>query len=207
MPHLLGLTGNIASGKTTIGHMLLDLGAARYIDADAVVHELYAPGQPIYAAVLAAFGRAILLPDGQIDRRALGARVFGDPAALQRLEAIVHPAVHAAVAARLAELPGDAVTVIDAVKLLEGGMARQCEQVWLVVCDPAEERHRLITERGLTPAEADARLAAQPDNAARRALVDAVIDNSGTLDQTRAQVAAAWARYRRLSTPDTAAGA
>lgn len=196
MPHLLGLTGNIACGKTTIGQMLLELGAARYIDADAVVHELYAPGQPIHAAVLAAFGRAILTPDGQIDRRALGARVFSDPAALQRLEGIVHPAVHAAVAARLTDLPPDAVAVIDAVKLLEGGMARQCEQVWLVVCDPAEERRRLLTDRRLTPAEADARLAAQPDNAARRPLVAAVIDNSGTLVDTRAQVAAAWARWR-----------
>jgi dephospho-CoA kinase len=198
MPHLLGLTGNIACGKTTIGHMLLDLGAVRYIDADAVVHELYAPGQPIHAAVLAAFGRDILTPDGQIDRRALGARVFGDPAALQQLERIVHPAVHGAVAARLVDLPADAVAVIDAVKLLEGGMARQCEQVWLVVCDPAEERRRLIMDRGLTAAEADARLAAQPDDAARRALVDVVIDNSGTLDHTRAQVAAAWARYRAI---------
>jgi len=196
MPHLLGLTGNIASGKTTIGHMLLDLGAARYIDADAVVHDLYAPGQPIYAAVFAAFGREILTSDGQIDRRALGARVFSDSVALRQLEAIVHPAVHGAVAARLADLPADAVAVIDAVKLLEGGMARQCEQVWLVVCDPAEERRRLIADRGLTPAEADARLAAQPDNDTRRALVDVVIDNSGSLEQTRAQVAAAWARYR-----------
>ncbi len=196
MPHLLGLTGNIACGKTTIGQMVLELGAARYIDADAVVHELYAPGQPIHAAVLAAFGRAILTPDGQIDRRALGARVFSDPAALQRLEGIVHPAVHAAVAAQLTDLPPDAVAVIDAVKLLEGGMARQCEQVWLVVCDPAEERRRLLTDRGLKPAEADARLAAQPDNAARRPLVAAVIDNSGTLVATRAQVAAAWARWR-----------
>lgn len=196
MPHLLGLTGNIACGKTTIGQMLLELGAARYIDADAVVHDLYAPGQPIHAAVLAAFGRAILTPDGQIDRRALGARVFSDPAVLQRLEGIVHPAVHAAVAARLADLPPDAVAVIDAVKLLEGGMARQCDQVWLVVCDAAEERRRLLMDRGLTPAEADARLAAQPDNTTRRPLVAVVIDNSGTLAETRAQVAAAWARWR-----------
>jgi dephospho-CoA kinase len=196
MPHLLGLTGNIACGKTTIGQMLLDLGAARYIDADAVVHDLYAPGQPIYNTVLAAFGRDIVTKDGQLDRRALGDRVFSNPAELQRLEAIVHPAVHTAVAQRLADLAPDAVAVIDAVKLLEGGMARQCDQVWLVVCNPAEERRRLLDERHMTATEADARLAAQPDNDARRPLVQAIIDNSGSLEQTQAQVAAAWARYR-----------
>jgi dephospho-CoA kinase len=196
MPHVLGLTGNIACGKTTIGQMLLALGAARYVDADAVVHDLYLPGQPIHAAVAAAFGKGILLPDGQIDRRALGARVFGDPAALQRLEGIVHPAVHVAVTAQLADLPAEAVAIIDAVKLLEGGMGRWCDQVWLVICDPAEERRRLIDDRGLTPAEAEARLAAQPSNDARRTQVAVIIDNSGTLAATHAQVSVAWASYR-----------
>ncbi|MBA3823305.1 MAG: dephospho-CoA kinase [Ktedonobacterales bacterium] len=196
MPHLLGLTGNIATGKTTIGRMLLELGAARYIDADAVVHGLYLPDQPVYDAVVATFGREMLTADGQIDRKQLGARVFGDPAALAELERITHPAVHLAVAEELKGLPADAVAVIDAVKLLEGGMGAACDQVWLVVCDPAEERRRLLQDRGMSAAEADARLAAQPDNAARRPRVQAVIDNSGTLDATRAQVAAAWARYR-----------
>ncbi len=196
MPHLLGLTGNIACGKTTVGQMLLALGAARYIDADAVVHDLYAPGQPVYDAVIAVFGHAIVTAEGQIDRRALGARVFSDPAELRRLEAIVHPAVHAAVMQRLADLAPEKVAVIDAVKLLEGGMARWCDQVWLVVCDPAEERRRLMEDRQMTPAEADARLAAQPSNEARRALVQAIIDNSGSLAETQAQVEAAWARYR-----------
>src|SRR5579875_3263974 len=187
MPHLLGLTGNIACGKTTVGQMLLALGAARYIDADAVVHDLYAPGQPVYDAVIAVFGHAIVTAEGQIDRRALGARVFSDPAELRRLEAIVHPAVHAAVMQRLADLAPEKVAVIVAVKLLEGGMARWCDQVWLVVCDPAEERRRLMEDRQMTPAEADARLAAQPSNEARRALVQAIIDNSGSLAETQAQ--------------------
>ena len=196
MPHLLGLTGNIATGKTTIGQMLLALGAARYIDADAVVHGLYLPDEPVYDAVIATFGRAMLTPDGQIDRKALGARVFSDPAALAELERITHPAVHLAVAQQLSNLPAEAVAVIDAVKLLEGGMASACDQVWLVVCDLAEERRRLLADRGLSAAEADARLAAQPDNAARRAKVQAIIDNSGSLAATRAQVEAAWAAYR-----------
>ncbi len=198
MPHLLGLTGNIATGKTTIGRMLLDLGAARYIDADAVVHGLYLPDQPVYDAVIATFGREMLTAEGQIDRKRLGARVFGDPAALAQLEHITHPAVHLAVAEQLLPLPPEAVAVIDAVKLLEGGMGAACDQVWLVVCDPAEERRRLRVDRGMSASEADARLAAQPDNDARRDRVQVVIDNSGTLAATRAQVEAAWAGYHSL---------
>ena len=195
MPHLLGITGNIACGKTTIGKMLLDLGAARYIDADAVVHDLYRPGQPIYTAVVQSFGADVLAADGQIDRKILGGRVFGDPAALHQLEALTHPAVHAAVVDLLAELPPEAIVVLDAVKLLEGGMALGCDAVWLVTCDVAEERRRLTEERGMTTAEAEARLAAQPSNAARRSLVDVVIDNSGTLAATQAQVSAAWHQF------------
>ena len=194
MPRLLGLTGNIASGKTTIGHMLLDRGAATYIDADAVVHQLYLPDQPVYQAVVQTFGAQFGGPNG-IDRQALGALVFQEPAALQRLEAIVHPAVGAAVQARLAMLAPTAIAVIDAVKLLEGRMGGWCEQVWLVWCDPAEERRRLITDRGQTPAEADARLAAQPDREHHRHIVAAVIDNSGSLAATEVQVAAAWQHF------------
>lgn len=196
MPHVLGLTGNIATGKTTIGRMLLDLGAARYIDADAVVHDLYAPGQPVFAAVVQVFGPAILTPTGTIDRKALGARVFGDPHALRQLEALVHPAVQGVVMARLTDLPADAVAVIDAVKLLEGQLAHRCDAVWLVICDVAEERRRLLADRGLSAAEADARMAAQPDNATRIPRVQAVIDNSGTLAATSRQVAAAWEHFR-----------
>lgn len=195
MPHLLGLTGNIACGKTTIGQLALACGARRYLDADAVVHDLYRPGEAIYAAVAREFGAGILAADGTIDRRALGALVFGDPAALRRLEALVHPAVGAAVTARLADLAPTDVAVVDAVKLLEGALAERCDAVWLVVCDPTEERRRLIEDRGLTTAEADARLAAQPDNAARRSRVSAVIDNSGPLTATERQVRAAWAAF------------
>src|SRR5579884_3775941 len=148
MPRLLGITGNIATGKTTIGRMLLELGAARYIDADAVVHDLYRPGESIYEAVVQAFGRQILTPQGEIDRKALGKIVFRDGEQLRRLEAITHPAVTAAVATQIMAAPADAVVVIDAVKLLEGGTGKLCEAVWLVVCDPDEERRRLMEERG-----------------------------------------------------------
>jgi dephospho-CoA kinase len=196
MPHLLGLTGNIACGKTTIGQMLLALGAARYIDADAVVHDLYRPGEAIYVAVRQAFGPEILTPQGEIDRKKLGDRVFNDAAALKQLEAITHPAVTVAVATQLAEVSPAAIVIVDAVKLLEGGTAKLCDAVWLVTCAVEEERRRLIVDRGMTAAEAEARLAAQPNNDARRALVDVVIDNSGTLEATHAQVLAAWEGFR-----------
>jgi dephospho-CoA kinase len=195
MPRMLGITGNIATGKTTIGQMLLELGAARYIDADAVVHELYRPGESIYEAVVREFGPQILAPGGEIDRKALGDIVFRDGEQLRRLEAITHPAVTAAVAAQIMAAHSDAVVVIDAVKLLEGGTGKLCEAVWLVVCDPDEERRRLITDRGMSATEADARLAAQPNNEARRPLVSEIIDNSGDLAATRLQVQSAWDRF------------
>src|SRR5262249_56454032 len=108
MPYILGLTGNIASGKTTIGLMLLQLGAYTYVDADHVVHELYLPGQPLVAELAQAFGPAILDRDGGVDRQALGQLVFGDPEQLLRLESIVHPAWQSALVARLRDLPAEA---------------------------------------------------------------------------------------------------
>src|SRR5215472_9303546 len=162
MAVLLGLTGNIASGKTTVGQMLLELGAARYIDADLLVHDLYAKGQPIHAGVVAAFGDGILAPDGEIDRRKLGAIVFDNPDELRRLEAIVHPAVHVAMAEELQKVAPEAVVVLDAVKLLEGGSAALCKSKWLVVCDEEQQLRRLIQRNGFTEAEARTRLRAQP---------------------------------------------
>jgi dephospho-CoA kinase len=195
MPLVIGLTGNIASGKTTVGAMLLKLGARRYIDADLLVHDLYEPGQAVYKAVVAAFGPGIVNAQGRLDRRALGAIVFDDPEALRRLEGIVHPAVHAAIAAALQTLPDDAIAIIDAVKLIEGGSARFAQSRWLVLCSPEEQLRRLITVRGFSEAEARARLQAQPPIAPKLELVDEVIDNSGSLAATRAQVEAAFTRF------------
>ena len=196
MPLLLGLTGNIASGKTTVGKMLLELGAARYIDADEVVHRLYEQGQPIYTGVVAAFGEEILTPEGEIDRRKLGAIVFNDAEKLKQLEGIVHPAVGMALAQEIQALPEDAVAVIDAVKLLEGGLGALCHKRWLVICDERLQLKRLMGRNGFTEEEARARLRAQPPIEPKLKLVDEVINNSGTLGQSRAQVKAAWARFR-----------
>lgn len=197
MAVLLGLTGNIASGKTTVGQMLLELGAARYIDADLVVHQLYKPGQPIYTGVVAAFGPEILTPEGTIDRRRLGNIVFRDAEALRRLEAIVHPAVGAVIAAEIQAAAPEAVLILDAVKLLESGSGALCKSRWLVICDEAQQLRRLMERDGFSEEEARARLSAQAPIEPRLPLVDEVIDNSGALETTRAQVEAAWARFQR----------
>ncbi len=195
MPYILGLTGNIASGKTTIGLMLLELGANTYVDADLVVHELYLPGQPMVSELARAFGPGVLDSGGGIDRRALGALVFDNAAKLRQLEEIVHPAVKAALLARLREIPEGAIGVFDAVKLVESGYAPLCDGLWIVTCPPATQLSRLIELRGLTPEEARARLAAQPPVDDKVALATEVITNDGSLDDLRRQVAAGWQRF------------
>src|SRR6266852_5161646 len=121
MARIIGLTGNIACGKTAVGQMLLELGAERYIDADAVVHGLYEAGRPIAVKVEEAFGSAVIAPDGSVNRKALGKVVFQDAEAMRRLEAIVHPAVSIALVSELASVSTSGIAIIDAVKLLEGG--------------------------------------------------------------------------------------
>jgi dephospho-CoA kinase len=194
---LVGLTGNIACGKSTVVAMLRELGAA-VIDADAVTHELQRPGQPVYAAIVEAFGPGVIeAPGGPLDRRALAAIVFADPAELRRLEAIVHPAVRAHIWAwidgQAAARPGS-VAVVDAIKLLEAGWREACDSIWVVTCRPEQQLARLVATRGMSEAEARRRIEAQPPQADKVAQADVVIDNSGDLAATRAQVEAAWAR-------------
>jgi dephospho-CoA kinase len=195
MPFILGLTGNIASGKTSVGLMLLELGAAVYEDADQAVHELYLPGQPLVAQLSDAFGAGIVDAEGGVDRRRLGELVFGDRAALRRLEQLVHPAVQAALLGRLRRIPADGIGVLDAVKLVEAGYAPMCQGVWVVTCPEATQLARLVRDRGLSPEQARARLDAQPPLGPKLAAATEVIDNSGTLDGLREHVTAAWDRF------------
>lgn len=195
MPRIIGLTGNIACGKTSVGHMLLALGAERYIDADAVVHHLYESGQPIALQVKEAFGPTVLAPNGSVDRKALGAVVFQNIEAMQRLERIVHPAVGRALMQELATVSTSGIAIIDAVKLLEGGSGALCQSKWLVICPEEQELARLMARNLMSEEEAWARLRAQPSVAARLPLVDEVIDNGGSLEETRRQVAAAFERF------------
>ena len=193
--YIIGLTGNIATGKSTVGRMLADLGA-RYIDADEIAHQVIASGGGAFQEVVAAFGAGILDVNGEIDRRRLGAIVFSDATRLRQLEEIVHPAVSACIAENL-ETAGEAVVVLDAIKLLESGLSGICDAVWVVICPKEQQLNRLVRSRCLSAEEALLRINAQqpPEEKARRA--DVVIDNGGSLAGTRRQVKAAWAAERR----------
>ena len=195
MPRIIGITGNIACGKTAVGQMLLELGAERYIDADAVVHKLYQSGQPIAIKVAEVFGPKVVASNGDIDRRALGAIVFQDAAAMHRLEEIVHPAVSQAMANELARVSPTGIVIIDAVKLLEGGSGKFCQSKWIVLCSEELEYQRLISRNDFSSEEAWARIKAQPSVEERLALVNEVIDNNGSLGETRRQVDAAFKRF------------
>ena len=195
MPRIIGITGNIACGKTAVGHMLLDMGAERYIDADAVVHKLYESGQAIEVKVAEAFGPRVVAANGDIDRKALGAIVFQDSTAMRRLEEIVHPAVSKALAHELASVSPAGIVIIDAVKLLEGGSGKFCQSKWMVICPQELEYERLVARNNLNPEEAWVRIKAQSSVDERLPLVDEVIDNSGSLDDTRRQVTAAYERF------------
>lgn len=195
MGRILGITGNIACGKTTVGKMLLELGVEKYIDADALVHQLYLSGQPIACEVAVAFGADVMAADGSVDRKALGALVFGDASALRRLEEIVHPAVGQAMLGSLASVSANGIAVIDAVKLLEGGSGAFCQSKWLIVCPKEQELARLMARNELSEDEARARVQAQPSVERRLPLVDEVIDNGGSLAQTRSQVESAFQRF------------
>jgi dephospho-CoA kinase len=191
---VIGLTGPIGCGKTTVAGWLAELGAA-VVDADRLARDVVEPGEPAFSAVVDAFGPDVLAPDGGLDRAALGRRVFADPVQLGRLEAIVHPAVRprieAAVAA--AEARAARAIVVEAIKLVEGGYAALCDEVWLVTCDPGVQRHRLAT-RSLPAADLDARIGAQGDVTGRLLPASSlVLDTSSDAEATRRRVASAYA--------------
>ena len=188
--YLIGLTGNIATGKSTVAKMLGDLGAT-VIDADALVHELQRKGTATYDAIVAAFGPAILNQDREIDRTALGAIVFSDPAKLQLLESIVHPAVLLESIRRI----GEAVTpvvVYEAIKLIEAGRAEMCDAVWVVTARPEVQLDRLLRDRQMSEADARRRTEAQSPQSEKVRHATLVIDNSGSLAETRRQVETAF---------------
>lgn len=196
LPYCIGLTGNIATGKTTVGQMLHALGAV-WIDADKVAHRMMEPGGKVYKAVTQAFGPQILGHDGTIDRGKLGNRVFSDPQALRELESLVHPAVIEAVEHQIA-LSEAAVVVVEAIKLLESGMAAHYQAIWVTVCDEETQVARLMQGRNLSRDAALQRIRAQPSQEDKIAVADLVITTEGSLEKTRAQVEAAWAELNAL---------
>src|SRR5215212_8536401 len=179
MAYRIGLTGNIACGKSTVGRLLVERGA-EYVDADRLVHALMEPGTPENEAVVARFGPEVRASDGTIDRRALGAVVWSDPAAFKALEAILHPGVRAEVRRRLVATTAPAI-IIDAIKLIEGGLYKEMDAVWVVTCPRAEQVRRLVETRGLTDAEAEARIGAQGPQEEKVRHATVVINNQGSL--------------------------
>ena len=189
-PVRIGLTGPIGCGKSTVAGWLREARGVVVIDADRVARDVLDPGEPALDTVVERFGTDLLRDDGSLDRAALGRIVFADPAALRDLEAIVHPAVRPRILAAIAaaDEEDEDVVVIEAIKLVEGGLAELCDEVWLVICDATAQLDRLAA-RGMDATDAAARIAAQGDLVDRLApKATRVIDTSGSVEVTRKTV-------------------
>ena len=195
---LIGLTGGIGSGKSSVSAALARRGA-RIVDADAIVRELQSPGTVVFAEMVERFGPGIVAPDGSLDRQAVADIVFNDDQALADLGLIVHPRVHDEIERRVAEAEEtDDVVVLDIPLLDRNGWPGLVGTV-VVDLDPEVAVERLVAHRGFTEADARARIAAQIDRSARLELADFVVDNSGTLEDLEEQVDRLWAWVAGLS--------
>ncbi len=186
----IGITGPIGCGKSTVARWMRERPGVVVIDADVVAREVLEPGGPPLDAVVARFGSELLRAEGSLDRAALGRVVFADPAALRDLEAIVHPVVRPRILETMdgAAAHGADAVVVEAIRLVEGGLATLCDEVWLVECDPAIQRARLV-DRGTTADDADQRIEAQAGLTDRVApAATRIIDTSGSEAATRALV-------------------
>ena len=192
---VIGLTGGIASGKSTVARMLEQLGAV-VIDADLLAREVVAPGGPAYQAVIDAFGTAILKPDLTINRETLARLVFSDPAERKRLEGITHPAIGRLAEERLAGLAGKGHTVVFymAPILIEAGATSRVDEIWVVYVDARTQLQRLMARDGSSREEALGRIAAQMPLDEKVKFGSRIIDNSGTPEQTGRQVRDIWER-------------
>jgi dephospho-CoA kinase len=186
----IGRTGPIGCGKTTVAAWLGEREGVVVIDADRVARQVVEPGEPTLDEIIERFGEGLRRPDGSLDRAALGRIVFTDAAALESLEAIVHPAVRPRILAAMTRADKDNATavVVEAIKLVEGGLASLCDEVWLVTCDPIDQLGR-VRMRGMSAAEADHRIATQADMTERlEPYATRMIDTSDTAAATKARV-------------------
>ncbi len=197
--YLIGLTGNIGTGKSLVRKLLERMGALG-IDADELTRQASMQGAPAFAAIRARFGESILDAQGEIDRKKLGSIVFSDAAALRDLEAILHPQVSRATAALVERSPLP-VVVIEAIKLFESDLAAQCRSIWMVDADEKTVFDRLQRLRGMNRAEAGQRLANQSAAAEKLRRADVVIQNSGSIFETWGQVRSVWLGLKNLPTP------
>lgn len=194
---VIGLTGPIGAGKSTVAAMLRELGA-KVLDADAIVHDEQSRGTVGYSAIIQAFGTKILGEDKEIDRRKLADEVFGDPAKLARLERIIHPRVVARILEARKMLRDGDTMVVEAIKLLESGLRRICDEIWIVTA-PRELMLQRLEARGMSRAEAEMRLLSQHSEEEFRSAADVVIENDADRERTKERVREAWATARRSS--------
>ena len=190
---VIGLTGGIASGKSTAARTLVELGA-HVVDADLVAREIVAPGQPALAEIARTFGKEMLLPDGTLDRKRLGAVIFADVERRRALNAITHPRIAAETQARLGKLrdQGVPIAIYEAALLVENGVHKGLDGLIVVACDEATQLRRLMGRDGYVEADARARIAAQAPMAEKIAAATWVVDTSGPLADTKKQLARVW---------------
>jgi dephospho-CoA kinase len=194
---LVGLTGGIGAGKSTVAEMLTERGAI-LIDGDVVARRVVEPGQPALAAIVERFGPEVLTADGTLDRPALAARAFSSDEERKALEAITHPAIGAEFLREMSEAPPDGIVVNDVPLLVESAKAAERGYEFVIVVEsPRELRLDRLVERGLDRADAEARMAAQATDEERRAVATHLIDNSGTREELEAQVGAVWQDLER----------
>jgi dephospho-CoA kinase len=196
----IGLTGGIASGKSSVTQYLRQLGAPVF-DADAASRQAVAQGSPGLEQVLQVLGREYALPDGNLDRAKVAAKVFQDPAAKKKLEAVIHTLVWEAAAEflRRQEAQGSPVVFLDVPLLIECGWYQKVDRVWLVSLSREEQVRRAMLRDGVSAAQVEARMAAQMSLEAKKKFADLVIDNSGSLGNTKKQVADAWEKLQAAS--------
>lgn len=188
--YVIGLTGNIATGKSLVRRMLESLGAFG-IDADALAHKVIKPGSQGYYHVVKEFGQSVLAPGGEVNRAKLGEIVFADPHALQRLEAIIHPLVGNEIN-RIASEVDDKTIVIEAIKLIEAGLDKQCDTLWVTWSITELQVARLMQSRRMDLEEAYRRISAQPPQELKIGQADQVIENNGSIQELRERVLQAW---------------
>lgn len=196
MALIIGVTGSIAAGKSLLCRHLVERHGAIHVDADREIHQLYAPGTPGFGRVVAEFGRDIVGADGVIDRRALGARVFGNAERMEALRKAIGdiPAHFRAMLDRWrAGLPGDAVGIFEAVNLLTNDYMTRCHAAWLVVCEPRNAVERMVAQRGLSREEAEQRLASARSWRDQAPLADHIFHNDGTVAAFEAEIEAVFA--------------
>lgn len=192
----IGLTGGIGSGKSAVSQLLGDLGAF-IVDADKVGHEIYLPGTEAWEQVTAAFGQDILTPDQTIDRKKLGAIVFGSDDARKKLNSIVHPLMFQNIDRRIKEKRAEGFTkpiVVEAAILIEANWLPLADEVWLVVTNKNAVIKRVTSQRGLSAKETEARIASQLSDVERRKYANLVIENDGSLEDLKQKVQTAWSR-------------